>query len=57
MNNEGIVFCDARTSGLFDADRFEIISDREKWGEILRPYQTLQTDPDILTQTLRTQIE
>lgn len=26
-----IVFCDARTSGLFDADRFVIMSSRYNW--------------------------
>jgi len=57
MNNEGIVLCDPRTSALFDASRFEIIENREEWASVLRKYETLDTDPDSLTQTLRDQLE
>jgi Xaa-Pro aminopeptidase len=57
VKNRGIIFCDPRTSGLFDATVFEVVSDREKWGYVLHTYGTLQTDPDALTQTLREQME
>jgi len=57
MNNEGIVLCDPRTSGLFDGARFEVIATREGWWETLRKYKKLFTDPDYLTQTLREKIE
>ncbi len=57
MNNEGIVLCDQRTSGLFDANRFEIIENRAEWGNVIGKYETLTTDPDYLTQTLRDQLE
>jgi len=33
MNNEGVILCDARTSELFDSNRFEIIHQRDKWGQ------------------------
>lgn len=57
MNNERIVFCDPRTSGLFDGTQFDIIGDRKDWETVLKKYPTLQTDPDFLTQTLREEIE
>ncbi len=56
-NKEGIIFCDPRTSGLFDATQFEIIENREAWGSMLQAHETLTTDPDVLTQTLREFIE
>jgi hypothetical protein len=49
MNSEGIVLCDARTSGLFDTSFFEIIENREEWASVLQKYETLATDPDFLT--------
>jgi len=51
------VFCDPRTSALFDTSSFEIIETREGWREALQKFETLDTDPDYLTQTLREQIE
>lgn len=54
---EGFIFCDARTSALFDARKYEIIDDRKKWGETFKEYPELDTDPDFLTQTLREKIE
>ncbi len=54
---EGIVLCDPRTSPLFDVNRFDIVENRLAWGETLRAYQKLETDPDMLTQTLREQLE
>jgi Xaa-Pro aminopeptidase len=56
-NKAGIVLCDPRTSGLFDAARFEIIETREGWGETFKKYTELETDPEYLTQTLRQQLE
>lgn len=56
-NNEGIIFCDARTSALFDREKYEIIDDRKKWGDTFKKYPELYTDPDFLTQTLREKIE
>lgn len=55
--NEETIFCDPRTSGLFDSTRFTIVEDREEWGNIFRQYEILFTDPDYLTQTLRDMIE
>lgn len=55
--NEETIFCDSRTSGLFDSTRFTIVEDREEWGNIFRQYEILFTDPDYLTQTLRDMIE
>lgn len=57
MQNEGIVLCDPRTSGLFDASRFEIIETQEGWRDKLAQYQEISTDPDFLTQSLCDQIE
>jgi Xaa-Pro aminopeptidase len=57
IQNGGIVFCDARTSALFDTRKYEIIDDRKKWGETFKIYPELDTDPDFLTQTLREKIE
>ncbi len=54
---EGIIFCDPRTSGLFDVNRFEIIENREKWRNVLGKYETLTTDPLCLTQELREKLE
>jgi hypothetical protein len=28
---EGIILCDPRTSGLFDAEKYDIIDDRKAW--------------------------
>ncbi|MEI6711403.1 MAG: hypothetical protein WCK88_04305 [bacterium] len=56
-NKKGRVFCDPRTSGLFDSNQFEIVENREEWENILRKHETLTTDPDFLTQTLREQLE
>ncbi len=52
-----LIFCDARTSGCFDAEKYEIIADRKMWGEKMKTYAELSTDPDFLTQTLREKIE
>lgn len=52
-----IIFCDPRTSGLFDAEKYEIIDDRKAWWKTLSQFKTLSTDPDFLTQSLRTKIE
>lgn len=57
MTNGGIVLCDARTSALFDSQKYEIIDDRKKWEEAFKKYPELSTDPDFLTQTLREKIE
>lgn len=57
MTNGGIVLCDARTSALFDNQKYEIIGDRKKWEEAFKKYPELSTDPDFLTQTLREKIE
>lgn len=56
-NKQGIIFCDARTSALFDGEKYEIIDDRKQWGEVFKKYPELKTDPDFLTQTLREKIE
>lgn len=56
-NNEGIIFCDARTSVLFDGQKYEIIDDRKKWEEAFQKYPEVDTDPDFLTQSLREKIE
>lgn len=56
-NNEGVIFCDARTSALFDSQKYQIIDDRKKWEEAFKKYPELDTDPDFLTQTLREKIE
>jgi Xaa-Pro aminopeptidase len=53
----GVVFCDMRTSGLFDARKYDIIDERKEWGDILQKYQKLHIDPDFLTETLRRKIE
>ncbi|MBP6921296.1 M24 family metallopeptidase [Candidatus Gracilibacteria bacterium] len=53
----GIIFCDARTSALFDREKYEIIDDRKKWEGAFKKYLELDTDPDFLTQTLREKIE
>jgi Xaa-Pro aminopeptidase len=53
----GIIFCDTRTSALFDREKYEIIDDRKKWEESFKKYLKLNTDPDFLTQTLREKIE
>lgn len=50
------LFCDARTIGLFDADRFTLI-DRKNWKKALRGYKTLRTDPAFLTQNIRDFLE
>lgn len=52
-----IVFCDARTSGLFDADRFVIMSSRYNWWDILSTHSILETDPSCLTMALREKLE
>lgn len=52
-----MVFCDARTSALFDSQKYEIIDDRASWKEKLSQFHTLATDPDFLTQTLREKVE
>jgi len=54
---KGIIFCDARTSGLFDCNKFQIIDQRGEWKKVFGQYKTLKTDPDFLTQTLREKIE
>ena len=54
---EGIVLCDPRTSGLFNASQFEIVGSRELWWEVLGKYKQIHTDPDYLTQSLRDQLE
>jgi len=56
-NKEGIIFCDARTSALFDAEKYHIIRERAKWCEEFAKYPLLATDPDFLTQSLREKIE
>lgn len=53
----GIIFCDARTSALFDGQKYQIIDDRKKWEEAFKQYPEVDTDPDFLTQTLREKIE
>lgn len=55
--NEGTIFCDARTSALFEGQKYEIIDDRKKWEDAFKKYPELDTDPDFLTQTLREKIE
>lgn len=55
--HRNLIFCDARTSGCFDAEKYEIIADRKMWGEKMKTYAELSTDPDFLTQTLREKIE
>lgn len=55
--NGGTIFCDARTSALFNGQNYQIIDDRKKWEEALKKYPELSTDPDFLTQTLREKIE
>lgn len=51
------MFCDARTSALFDSHKYQIIDQRSLWKEKLSQYKNITTDPDFLTQTLREQIE
>ncbi len=53
----GIIFCDQRTSGLFDAKKYEIMDDRKLWGKTLSQFKTLSADPDFLAQSLRAKIE
>lgn len=53
----GFVFCDSRTSALFDAEKFEIIDQRGEWEKNMSKFRKLNTDPDFLTQTLREKIE
>lgn len=52
-----IIFCDPRTSALFDAEKYEIIDDRKAWWKTFSQFKTLSTDPGFLTQSLRTKIE
>lgn len=54
---KSIVFCDARTSGLFDAGQFAIIDSREQWADTLRMYPLLETDPSCLTIALKEKLE
>ena len=54
---EGFIFCDARTSALFDREKYQIIDDRKKWEETFKKYPALDTDPDFLTRTLQEKIE
>lgn len=58
-NQEGIqvVFCDSRTSALFDSEKYQVCDVRGEWGRIFSKYNDLQTDPDFLTQTLWKKIE
>lgn len=55
--NSGIIFCDLRTSALFDAEKYTIIDQRAEWAENMSQFHTFETDPDYLTQTLREKIE
>ncbi len=57
VQSAGTIFCDPRTSGLFDAQKYEIIDDRKLWGKTFSQFKTLSTDPDFLTQSLRAKIE
>lgn len=52
-----VVFCDPRTSGLFDSEKYQVCGIRGEWGEKFSNYQHLHTDPDFLTQALREKIE
>lgn len=54
---EGIIFCDPRTSELFDKEQYDIIDERKNWGKTFSKYTNLSTDPDFLTQSLREKIE
>lgn len=51
-----LVLCDARTSGLFDSEKFQIVV-RENWKSIFEKYSSLETDPSHLTMTLKEQLE
>jgi len=55
--NEGVIFCDARTSALFNSQKYEIIDDRKKWEDAFKKYSEVYTDPDFLTRTLQEKIE
>lgn len=56
-DTKGIIFCDARTSAMFDGQKYQIIDDRKKWEEAFKKYPELDTDPDFLTRTLQEKIE
>ncbi len=57
VQEKKIVFCDLRTSALFDPEKYETINDRKKWERAFKQYPEVVTDPDFLTQTLREKIE
>lgn len=57
QENIQIVFCDPRTSGLFDSEKYQVCCVRGEWGKNFSDYDHLQTDPDFLMQTLREKIE
>lgn len=57
IGEQKIIFCDARTSALFDEKKFQIVDKREQWGEVFTRNTKIETDPDYLTQTLREKIE
>ncbi|MCB9806415.1 hypothetical protein H6768_00615 [Candidatus Peribacteria bacterium] len=52
-----VVFCDLRTSALFDKKQYHVCDVRGKWDKVFATYTNLNTDPDFLTQTLREKIE
>ncbi len=52
-----IIFCDMRTSGLFDPEHYRIIDDRGQWKDELKKYESIEVDPEYLTISLKEKLE
>ena len=52
-----VILCDIRMSGIFDANKFDVVDTKEGWKRILSRYKTLFADPNILTPTLQEKLE
>lgn len=57
LREKNILFCDPRTSALFDREKYEVVEDRKAWADAFVRWEELAVDPDFLTQTLREKIE
>ncbi len=56
-SEKSVIFCDPRTSGLFDVKKYTIVDRPEKWGEVLSQQKVLEIDPQYLTVSLKEKIE
>ena len=52
-----IIFCDMRTSGLFDSEHYRIIDDRGTVERRTKRHESIEVDPEYLTISLKEKLE